>query len=322
MKNLNQIAEFLQSKDDFILCGHVSPDGDCIGSTFALALALKKLGKEAKIYLESFLPVYQYLAHTEMVITTPEEMKESVTPIFLDASDEGRLGEGAKYLALDGSVNVDHHGSNNNYGQMNYVEADASSTCEIVYKLIKELGVSLDKDIAKALYTGIIYDTGTFRHPNTSSFTMAVASDLLSYDIEASDLINTLFFTKSLPSMKLLGQALEQVEMHLEGKIAVTSIRLSDIEAKEGTLHDVDGIVQYVAQIEGIEGAVFLYEKQPGEVKVSLRSKKTWDVAHFASKFGGGGHVRAAGCTLRDVTVEEATHQVLDMIMKCRSEVG
>lgn len=320
MNKLTEIRDYILEHEKFILSGHISPDGDCIGATFALALALKKMGKEAKVYLESFLPVFHYLGHLDMVTTEIEKLSSDTVSIFLDASDEGRLGEGAFYLKspLD-SINIDHHSSNNLYADYNYVEADASSTCEIIYNFITLLGVDFDRDIAKALFTGLIYDTGTFRHPNTKPSTMMVASHLLQYDIGASDMINHLFYTKSLPATQLLGQALGKIVLYLDNQVALTSISLSEIEKANGQVSDVDGIVSYVAQVEGTECSIFLYEKAPDVIKVSLRSKKIFDVAKFASRFGGGGHIRAAGCTFEG-SMDQAKEKVLEALQECRSD--
>lgn len=317
MNSLKEISKLIKEHQRFVLAGHVSPDGDCIGATIALGLTLKKMGKEARIFLESFLPLFHYLEDAAMISETPSKSDDDEVVIYLDASDKGRLGDGA--LLMEGQpltiINVDHHASNDQYGIFNYVEAEASSTSEIIYNLIKELDVELDRDIARALYTGIIYDTGVFKHPNTQPSTHAVASELLTHDIGASDIVNKLFFTKSFVQTKLLGQVLSGVELIASGKVAIGQITLNEITAVGGQVSDVDGVVQYMAQIEGIETAAFLYEKNPGEIKVSLRSKKYFNVAEFASKFGGGGHVRAAGCTLKG-TMEEAHSCLLDAFNK------
>lgn len=320
MNNLTEIIRLIKENQRFVLAGHLSPDGDCIGATIALGLALKKMGKEARIFLESFLPLFHYLEHGDMITTKPTYADKDEVVLLLDSSDKGRLGEGK--LLLEGEskaiVNIDHHASNDHYGMYNYVESDASSTCEIIYKLIEELGVAIDRDIAGAIFTGIIYDTGVFKHPNTMPSTHLVAAKLTEEDIDASDIINRLFYTKSFVQSKLLGRALEQMELHFNGRVAFSSISIDEMNAYGGTVNDIDGIVQYIAQVESIELAVFLYEKAPGIVKASLRSKKTFDVANFASVFGGGGHVRASGCTLNG-SIANAKEQILKSLEEYRS---
>ncbi|WP_170311574.1 DHH family phosphoesterase [Vallitalea okinawensis] len=320
MNNFKEIYDYMMEYDQFILAGHISPDGDCIGATFALALALRKLGKEASIYLESFLPMYHYLDGHEMVMTELPSLGHEVVPIFLDSSDEGRLGLASEYLNQGiRTVNIDHHASNNFYADFNYVEKDASSTCEIIYNFIEFMGVICDGAISKAIFTGLVYDTGVFRHPNTKSSTLSIASKLLEHEIHASDIINGLFYTKSYPATQLLGQALEGISLHFNERIAISGLSLMDIEAKNGTVEDVDGIVQYIGQVDTVEGAVFLYEKEPGVIKVSLRSKKSLDVAKLALGFGGGGHIRAAGCTIKG-TVDQAKEEIIKALEGFRSD--
>lgn len=320
MNSFKEIHDYILDYDRFILVGHISPDGDCIGATFALAWALRNLGKEARIYLESFLPSYHYLDGQEMVSTELPPLSKNIVPIFLDSSDEGRLGVAKEYLDKGiKTVNIDHHASNNFYADFNYVEKDASSTCEIIYKFIEFMGVECNASISKAIFTGLVYDTGVFRHPNTKSSTHTIASQLLEHDIHASDIINGLFYTKSYPATQLLGQALEGITLHFDDCIAISGLSLKDIEAKNGTVEDVDGIVQYIGQVDTVEGAIFLYEKEPGVIKVSLRSKKTLDVAKLASNFGGGGHIRAAGCTING-TVEQAKEEIIKALEGFRSD--
>lgn len=322
MNNLQEISQILRDNQRFVLAGHTSPDGDCIGATIALGLALKKMGKEARIFLESFLPLFHYLEHSDMVSTEKTVPAEDEVVILLDSSDQGRLGDGISLLQGEcvTVINIDHHASNDHYGIYNYVKSDASSTCEIIYGLIKTLEVPLDRDIARALFTGLIYDTGVFKHPNTAPSTHLVAADLIKYFDDASDIINRLFYTKSFVQTKLLGFVLNHLEMYHEGKVAFGSISDEQIKAYGGTVNDVDGVVQYIAQVESVELAIFLYEKSPGVVKASLRSKKHFDVANFAGVFGGGGHVRAAGCTIKG-TVEQAKDIVLRELDNHRSEL-
>lgn len=323
MSKFNEIVGIIKQNKNFILAGHVNPDGDCIGATIALALALKKMGKEAIIYLESFLPLFHYLEGSQLVCTDIKNMipLSDQVVLMLDSSDEGRLGEGKIFLEEDNvSINIDHHASNNSYGDFNYIEADASSTCEIVYALINELEVELDKSIATALYTGIIYDTGVFRHPNTKSSTHQVVSNLLTYEIDASDIVNQLFYTKTYVQTKLLGLALSKMELHFGGRVALSTISLDELKHNGGQVSDVDGIVQYISQVDTAECAIFIYEKEKDILKVSLRSKKTLNVAELANTFGGGGHIRAAGCTIES-TIDEAKERLLHRLIDFRSDL-
>lgn len=293
------LCTIINKNDTFAIAGHVNPDGDCIGACTALALALTKMGKRVKVYLEKYPNVYKFLDGQQFVRTEVE--RDSIPQVFiaLDCGDVERLTSFKHYLKVaSNTINIDHHKSNTKFGDYNLVLDNASSTCEIIYKLINRLGVEINTKIAEALFAGIVYDTGVFRHTNTTAKTHKIAAELYKYDIRANKIINDIFYTKSYKASKLLGRALDKMELVLDNKVVVSTFTMDDLKHFGAESGDLDGVIQFMNQVDCVEAAAFLYEKNDYEVKVSLRSKHYLDVSALAKVFNGGGHERASGCTI------------------------
>lgn len=284
------------------ISGHIRPDGDCVGSCLGLSLYLKKLfpEKEIKVFLEKPAEIFSCIkGFEEIVVLGKEEPKESPFDVFfaLDCG-AGRMGaaEGLFEAAKD-TVNIDHHVSNAaGIGNHVHVCPDASSTSELVYELTeKEM---LDADIATALYIGIVHDTGVFRYSCTSPGTLRAAADLIGLGIDFPRLIEETFFEKTYVQNQIMGRALLESMLIMEGKCIVSYIDKRTMDFYQVTGKDLEGIVSQLKLTKGVECAVFMYEIRSLEYKVSLRSTEKVDVAKVAEMFGGGGHVRAAGCTM------------------------
>lgn len=304
--NLSNIKKMIYENNSFIIAGHVSPDGDCIGSAVALATALLSIGKKVDIYLENFPRVFNYLNYDHKIDYVINKENSYDVFIALDCGDKTRLGEAIYYLEnIENTINIDHHKSNDFYGKLNCVQENISSTCEIIYDIFMDMDWDLSKNIAEALFTGLVYDTGAFKHSNTSSKTLRVASSLLKYDINSSRIINKIFFSMSYTKTKMLGKALSNSELKFNNKMCIATIDINEFNQMGATSDDVSSVVQYLIQVEGVSVACFLYEKQKNLIKVSLRSEDEFDVSKFAQKFNGGGHAKAAGFTLM-VPIEEA----------------
>lgn len=293
---LKDIEVLASHSEEIYLLGHVNPDGDCVGATLALAMLLNKRGFQTKILLKDIPSTYNFLPLSDWV--TDKEPNKMDLMIVLDCGDVTRLGdfqplvEKAKIV-----VNIDHHISNTQFGDYNHVASSASSTSEIIYDMIEDQDL-LDIDIAMALYTGIIYDTGVFKHSNTTEHTHVIAGKLIAYGFDFTEIINRLFAYKSLIGLKAQSKAIENIQVFGLDKIAVTYLTRNEIQALNATKKHTESIVQMMNEIENIECSVFIYETDLNEHKVSLRSKGHVDVCEVAKRFGGGGHVKASGFSL------------------------
>ena len=297
MKKLNLLEECRDARS-IVISGHIRPDGDCIGSCMAMYLYLKKALADAEITvcLEKPADIFNCIKDIEKI----DSRFSAKTPDVFIALDceSSRLGEAeALFEKAKKRINIDHHVSNKlGCGDVNYVMPGLSSTAELVYELIDKS--YMDEELAKAIYIGIIHDTGIFKYSNTSPKTMQIAADLLEYEFDFPAIIDETFYEKTYVQNQLLGRALLESIMFMDGKCIVSAINqkiLSFYNAKPG---DLDGIINQLRIIKGVECAIFMYETGNQEYKVSLRSCNYIDVSKVASYFGGGGHVRAAGCNM------------------------
>ena len=307
-----EILERIAQAKTVQIAGHTNPDGDAIGACLAMGAALAAAGKEVTVLLEAYAPKYEIIPNGHLV-----KAAEQPAELFLalDCGDEGRLGKAAEWFHQAGfTINIDHHGSNTRYGQMNYVEGDASSTCEIVYGFLAG-EYEIDEKMAAALYAGLIYDTGGFRHSSTSPETMRIAGALMEKGIPFTEIYNRFFDSRSFSELKIMGQALENAELFFGGRAVCATVTAAEIETCHGTNKELDSIINYLNGVQKTDVACFLYEKTPTEVKASFRGKDGYDVCALAQKFGGGGHVKAAGCTIA-APIEKAKEMVLAEIEK------
>lgn len=318
MINLN---EQLQEAKNVAIAGHVHPDGDCVGSCIGLKLYLEKYFPQiqATVYLEEFSDSFCFLKGSDEVIHECTADAEYDVFFALDCGDEKRLGDAAKYFrTAKKTVCIDHHISNQAFARVNYIEPDASSTCELVYTLMEEDKVT--KEIAEALYMGIVHDTGVFQYSCTSSRTMNIAGKLMDTGIDFTKIVDDTYYIKTYVQNQILGRALLESITMLEGKIIFSAIRQKDMKFYGVSTKDLDGIVQQLRCTRGVEAAIFLYETGPQEFKVSMRSNGKIDVSRIASYFGGGGHVKAAGCTLQG-SVYDVVNNVVEQMHKQLEQV-
>lgn len=293
------LKESLKGIKTAAIIGHIRPDGDCIGSCLALYNYIMTYFPkiEVKVYLQKFLPEFYALKNADKVEHSFAEDKVYDICFSLDSADKERHGEYVKYFdSAKKTVVIDHHISNVGFGQENVIVSDASATSEVLYDLIgKEC---LTKDIAQCLYLAIAHDTGVFQYSNTSPKTFRAVADLLETGIESSKIIDETFYKKSYAQNQVLGKVLMESILLMDGKVIVGSVKLKDMEFYNVTAKELDGIVSQLRYTRGTEVAIFLYELEPHKYKVSLRSNGSVNVSNVASYFGGGGHVKAAGCEM------------------------
>lgn len=292
--------------------GHIRPDGDCVGSCLSMYLYIKKNYPDVKatVFLEKIPPELMFIKDAELVNNDFSTDVESFDLfIALDCGKE-RLGDAEKFFDnAKRTVNIDHHVSNEGTGDVNYIVPTASSACELVYDVLDK--DKLDIEIAKALYTGMVTDTGVFKYSNTSPKTMKVAAELISYGFDFGSLIDHVFYEKTYLQNQILGRALLESMLVLDGRCIVSVISKQTMDFYGASSNDLDGIVSQMLLTIGVDCSLFMYEISPLEYKVSLRSNGAVDVAKIAGLFGGGGHVRAAGCT-----VNGTCHDVINNIVK------
>ena len=299
-KALGILDEMLEGKKSIVILGHVNPDGDCIGSCLGLYNYLKENyeGLEVSVYLEKMGVKFSYLSGYNDVHTEYDGTKTFDLCITSDASDVPRLGAFAPYreMAKD-TFCIDHHITNKGLCRVNVIESGASSASEVLFGLLDQDKIS--KAVAECLYTGIAHDTGVFQYSCTSSRTMEIAGKLIDKGFDFNELLDQTFFQKTYLQNQILGRALLESMLLMDGKCIISALRKKDLDFYGVTGEDLEGIVSQLRNTAGVEVAIFLYETAIQEFKVSLRSNGKVDVSRVASYFGGGGHVRAAGCTMQ-----------------------
>lgn len=310
------LTDALNNKKTVVIIGHVNPDGDCIGSCLGMYNYLTENfdGLDVSVYLEPMGKKFGYLKGYDLVKHEYDPEKKFDLCITLDASDVKRLGAFAPYLedAAD-SLCIDHHVTNLGMAKVNVVESSASSCCEVLYGLLDAEKIS--QTVAECLYTGIVHDTGVFKYSNTSEKTMGIAGRLMASGIDFPRIIDGSFFMKSYGQAKLHGRAILDSVRIMDNRVVYTVVTQEHLKEFGCTVKATDGIVDQLRVIDGIECVILLYETgNPSEYKVSLRTNSELDLARIAGAFGGGGHVKAAGCTVTG-TVEEILEGLKEQIM-------
>lgn len=306
--SLCEVRDILLENDNIIILTHANPDGDTLGSAAALCLALRSIGKKVNISNSDSIPLkYRYLTDT-----VPDMDFEPNYIMSVDVADTRLLGEVNENKYKDKiSLAIDHHGTNKNYAEKEYVEADSASCCEIIYELIKTMSVQITKEMADALFTGCSTDTGCFKYSNVTPRTHIIASELISLGADSARINEVMFDTKTFAQLKLQKLCLDSLELFENGKISLFTItkEMSDECGCEES--DFDFIVALARQIEGVNIGITLKEKANGQFKASVRTNGDYDAALFCSYFGGGGHAKAAGCSF-DCGLEEARKQLIN----------
>lgn len=309
---LDRIVAVIKESRDAAILPHISADGDAVGSCLALALAMRKLGKRVAVFLEEEIPyIYGFLPGKELaqVYTTGAMHFDAV--ITLDTGDLGRLGFRREILdSARVTVNIDHHNTNSEFAFYNYVDTGSSAVGEIIYKVIKMLGLELDRDIAACLYVAITTDTGGFRFSNTTALTHRITADLLDVGVDVAEVSHRVFDSTSFEKLKLMAAAVDSLEIFEKGKIGIMTVTdevMKQIGARD---EDCDGIVNSARNIRGVEVAAFMRQWSNGEIKVNLRSNQYVDVSKIAELYSGGGHKRASGYIVKD-SLEAAREKLL-----------
>jgi len=299
-RTIGKITEVIRSSSRFLITSHVRLDGDAIGSELALYLMLRDMGKEASVYNRDTLPqMYRFLPGSDAIVNSMDAGDVFDAVFILDCSEIDRVGEEApRVSAIRNIINIDHHISNGSFGDLSLLDPAASSTGEIVYRLMRELGVNITKDMAINLYTAILTDTGAFRYSNTGQKTFRVASDLVANGADPWWISQRIYENNPVQKMKLLAKALDTMAFFWDRRIAVIHVTKKMLEEAEALWECTEGFVEFPRSIEGVEVAAFISEIGDRFFKVSLRSRGSMDVEKIAGVFGGGGHHSAAACRI------------------------
>lgn len=312
---MKQFNEQILKATKIAITGHIHPDGDCIGSCLALKQYIldNYSGKTVDIYLEPISSEFLFLNHADEIISKSD--MTSVYDLFfvLDCGSQDRyepfseIVKNAKVL-----IGIDHHISNDGFGDFSKIDPDASATCEVLCQIFDEDKIS--KECAECLYTGIVHDTGVFKHSNTTRQTMEYAGMLLEKGVSSTRIIDETFYQKTFVQNLLLGKALLNSVLEEDDKVIFSYVSNEDFKDTGATSTDSDGIIDQLRITKGVETAVFLYPIEDG-YKVSMRSNDLVNVSEIAKSHGGGGHIRAAGCSMKG-TLEEIKNIIINDIKK------
>ncbi|MBQ0078886.1 MAG: bifunctional oligoribonuclease/PAP phosphatase NrnA [Eubacterium sp.] len=332
MKNnasLREIGEILEKYDSVAVLPHISPDGDGLGASVALVGALRALGKEANVVLEEDVPEYIDFLNTEHVLNIVQgsdpctEYRTGVRPhngyaaIAVDCSEESRIPSRVElFKGAEVKLCVDHHMAKEGFGDYYYIDETAAAASELIYMLIDEMGWEMDVDAATALYTGIVTDTGSFQYSNTTRQTHDIAGALIEKGVNVNDVSVALFQNVPLRQIRTEARVLETLEIFANGKAGIAYVTQEMLDEMGATTDDTETVIDVIRNVTGVEIAAFLKEKMvAGEmaVKVSLRAKTDGNVQEIAAKFEGGGHRKAAGCTLYE-DIETAVARLKEAI--------
>lgn len=315
--SFEELRTVINDCQQIVIAGHQNPDGDAIGSCLALGKSLHQMGKKVFVLLEAYGSMYDMIPGRDLIVSNTADYRKLNPELFiaLDCGDTERLGEAIQVFdRAPTKMNIDHHISNCYFGDYNFVEGDASSASELVYRLIRD-EMPLDKEIATALYAGILYDTGGFRHTSTSPATMTAVAELMTYQIPFNKVYRDFFDKKRFQELKIIGRAFDNAKRMFHDKLIYSTISASEFKEFDCTSKDVGSVVSQLKGVEGAGLACFLYEKAPNVIKVSFRCEEDYDVCELALQFGGGGHKRAAGGTINE-PLEKAVESVLKAIEK------
>lgn len=309
MITLESAAKTLLSKDKILILTHRSPDGDTIGSGYAIAMALRKLGKSVKVdCTDPFPEKYSYFTDKLEKLEFDEEFVVSV-----DIADTKLLGEKLSDYADKIDLCIDHHGSNTKYAKEYYVEASAAAAAQVIAKLIRLMNVEFDKDIANAIYTGITTDTGCFRYTNVTAETHRIAADMIDCGAESGMINRLMFETKSRSRLEIERRVMDSIQFYLDGRCAIAYATIDMMKESGAVDSDMEGVSSLPRQIEGVMAGITLREKNNGKFKVSVRTTDELDASAICANFGGGGHKAAAGCMITG-TLNEAIEQIIEVV--------
>jgi phosphoesterase RecJ-like protein len=292
-----RVCEAIREHHSFLVCGHVRPDGDCLGSQIGLGLGLRSLGKQVRLFSSGPIPRHlQFIPSLELVETALDPAFRPEVTIICDSGRPDRVCDGFTPEGL--VINIDHHVSNSRFGDVVYVDASATAVGEQVYHILRELGAEISEAIATCLYLTLMSDTGSFKYANTSHRTFEIATDLVRSGANPSWVASSFYDNLSRGTLWLKGQVLANMHHECDGRLCWAEITQEMYRHAGGESAEPEGLVSEMRSIEGVEVSVLIHELAGGGARAGFRSRGTWDVNTIASELGGGGHHNASGCFL------------------------
>jgi len=309
--------EAIKSADKIAIYTHKNPDGDAIGCAYALKLALLSFGKLADVYLEyeNSVKLFPFTKGVELCRISNAELlleRDCDLRVSVDCADKKRLGVKLKNFTGN-TLAIDHHISHSEFASVTLLDGNSPSCGEIVYKLICELGVDITSDIADNLYMAIVSDTGGFKYPAVTSETLKIAADLIEKGANFTEITRSIFDIHTPEFLKLTKIAIDKIKLYFDGKVAVMLLDGKDFKKAGLSEQAADKIVDLPRNIAGVDVSLYVRQRKGTDTKISLRSNCDVDVAQIAQKFGGGGHIRAAGFETRK-KIETVVREVLEML--------
>ena len=320
LNDVQELFEIIEKSNDICIVGHKAPDGDCIGSVMALHAFLKPMNKNLTVCIDGSIP-YNYKAFVdESILLDDYDGKKFDVVIILDCSDSQRLGKFSEVLNnTKKTVCIDHHKTNLKFADINIIDDNISATGELLYDIIMSQENDINKQIAEYLYIAILTDTGKFSYSNTSSDTHRKAASLIEKGVDVSYIDNIIYNSKPSNVVKAFIDCVSSIELFLNNKVGIARITKKVLEDNEVEMGDIDGVVEFIREINEVDVACVLKEYDNNNTKVSLRSKGEIDVSSISLKFGGGGHAKAAGFEIDD-TVENTKKILIDEFIKIIGE--
>ncbi len=297
---IEEIKAAIHSGQNFFITSHVRLDGDALGSELALYLMLKGLGKQAVVCNQDETPEqYRFLPAAEHIVHSVDSVEEYDAGFLLDCSEAERVGSVSAYLSdIKTLINIDHHISNGGFTRLRMLDAKASSTGELLFRLMKEMNVVMTEDICTNLYAAILTDTGGFRYSNTGRETLRAAGDLVEGGADPQWISENIYQSDSPAKLRLLAAAMETIEIDMQNRIASMTVTFEHLRRAGATMDHTEGFVEVPRTVRGIDISVLYTQMEEGKFKVSLRSKGSVNVEKIAGRFGGGGHINAAACRI------------------------
>lgn len=296
---LDHIVEEIQKANSIAILTHENPDGDAIGSSLAMYLALKTIKDDVDVIIPEYSKTYKFLPGAEDIKKEGKQERYDLA-ISVDVPDIKRLNGFAKYFEdAKSTISIDHHSSNKMFANYNFVDPVSPACCQILIVVLEYLKIEITREIGTCLLTGIITDTGGFKYPGVTAETFEFVAWLLNRGIDVSSIYKKALQIKTKANFELTRLGMNRIEFFEDGKISFTYINLEDFKRFGSEEGSHEGIVEIGRDIEGVEVSIFLREQEDGSYKVSLRSNEYVNVSDICLMFGGGGHIKAAGCTIQ-----------------------
>lgn len=312
---LDEILEEIKKAESIVILTHESPDGDAMGSSLAMKLMLQELNKQSDVIIPEYPRMFQFLPSANDIKMDSERKKYDLA-ISVDCGNLKRLAKNEYFENAQKTIVIDHHGSNNMYGDLNYVNPASPACCEILISMAEYFGVTITKEIGTCIMTGIITDTGGFRYSGITPDTFEYTAELIRVGVDIPDIYKRTMGTKTKANFELTKRVIDRMELLEDGKVSFSYMTSQDEREVNAESGDHDGLVNIGKDIEGVQVAIFIRQKEDEDVyKVSLRSEDGINVSDICLLFGGGGHARAAGALVKG-TIQEVKEKLMKEIKK------